>query len=559
MRLYGNFITKGETEGASANDPKGKVTKCTIPASGYLNPQSQCYLPLTTSSQVMLYLKVAGFRKAEKDVIRIEAAGKKLKSQQGLCICPPHTDGTSAFHCALEVQEESIKMQDSTSHGSQIDVEEYSLIFHPSLTIQNLLPFPMDADLASAAGESVLDRLYELLVSEGESVAVCDFDLTKPVKLKAAIRGFEIAAPVDLRPSRKSKNAASVTERPVKFCSTKNGVMPGNHILQLKHLDLRLRETGIGMSGARRVTLFCPYWILNKTDKEILIKDRKTHFGGQMVLKPCSGEHEWTPVLFSSTKSTVFISVAGVSWSKVINLNSVGLKGTVHVLAPVDVDPDEETEVVFPHGVMLEREPLLLSFVQMRGALSFTDKRPPDEGPSREPSAAISDEEEDGLPPETKDKGPRFSRLEFSVSVHMGPGAFEVVKVLRISPRYILYNNSTDKLLIGQKGTKKVIRMEPGAQIDYYWHDSEAPQEICAKFAYGVWCYSGGFRLDQVNDFGLRIRNPRRKGFYKILQVDVSLKGDSMICAFCNPDDEYPPYKIDNRLESRFDFLRLEM
>ena len=539
LKLFANFIDRDETEGDAEGDAKAKVQREAIPSRGFLGSMKQSYLPISASSRVMLYLKVAGYRKAEKHVIRIEGSGKKLMTQQGLYTCPAYKNNTLPFNCCLEVQETVVKMQDPTSHGMQTEVFEYSLIFHPTLTIQNLLPIFIEGDLTLSPSDQ---NPHSIHVEEGEAVPVHDFDLTKTVKWKAHFHGFETVMPLDLKPSPKAKHQVSTVDRRVRFHPTNRGFMLGNHFLHLKHLELTLRESYIGMSGARKVTVFCPCWILNKTEKEILIKDRKSNFVPHVTARPLTVEDDWSPVLFSTSRSTAYIAVSYKSWSKTIYLNSVGFKDSVFVLAPCEAEEEENGEIVFPHGVVT-REHGFKSFTQFLSPGVPAEDRELPRTPSKE---EVLSEDEDKLPPVLKSRGPRFSRLDFSISVHLGPGDFDLVKVLRICPRYVLYNHSTERLQIGQKGTKSDILIDPGTHIDYYWHDSEAPQEICIRPANATWCYSGGFRLDEVNDFGLRIRNARYPGMYRIFQVDVSFRGDSMICAF-SEDEENPPYRIDNR------------
>lgn len=531
-------------------DPKGKVHRCTIPSDRYLSPDQHSYLPLSSYQCGVLYLKVMGFKKADKCPLRIEEAGKKLKTQRGLYYCPPSTVGTCSFHCCLDIQEHPIKIQNTGSTGGRHDeIMEYSMLWYPALTVQNLLPISLEAELYAPLNESHRIHYHDLSAAEGECIPVYDFDLSRTLKLKGSINGFDSHVPLDLKPNRKTGGSVSVGDRRTKFVSTKSGFMQGDHFLHLKYLELNVRETFVGKSGARKVTIFSPFWILNKTKKDILITDRKSSLRPHITMRARRDDEEWTPVLFPTNRSTAFFAVGSNYWSKAINLNSVGLKDAVYVLASVDGEIEEETEPVIPHGVTNPRDNnMFKSFTQMLSSpISFTGELPPLLGSS---TLNLSDDEELAM---SNPKGPRKMRMDFSVSIHLGPGEFDLVKVLKISPRYVLYNNSNQTLQIGQKGTRYAIRLTSKEQQDYYWSDSEASQQICVRPVAGTWRYSGGFRVDEVNDFGLRIRSSRR-GSYMLLRVDVSLKGDSMVCAFSN-DENAPPYRIENRHDRKRRFF----
>lgn len=56
-----------------------------VPGTGMLEPGEHCYLPVPASLGALVYLKAAGYQRAEKDVIRID---ENLRKQEGLYTCP---------------------------------------------------------------------------------------------------------------------------------------------------------------------------------------------------------------------------------------------------------------------------------------------------------------------------------------------------------------------------------------------------------------------------------------------------------------------------------------
>eukprot|EP00210_Caulerpa_lentillifera_P006324 g6040.t1 len=546
MSFLVNLISRQDNTGLNNDPQKSTMYQSLLPVNGYLNPGSQTYLPVTDCPTMMVYLKVKGFNKAVKDVIRIEDSGKELSQQQGVYTCSAPNNGPADFHCCMEVQRTSLKTSVSSGRGHQDEIQEHSMIFHPVLTIQNLLPFTMEAMFSNTADISRPDFLQ---IYEGESVPVNDFDLSKAVKCKMKISGFENHIGVEISPSRKLKYSARPTTsvKTVKMYPYQQGLMQGDHRSHLKSLKLRMKEELIGQSRAKVVQFFCPYWILNKTTKQLMVKDRKTQLIPHLTAMPIHEEDTWAPALFPSNRSTAFIAVTPAFWSKGINLNSVGLKDSISVLEPCLGDGvSEDSEIIRPHGVLLKQPGIRPAFTAQNVETASLSLH----GLTERESGDFEDEQEVEIEEVIEDDRrqlPKFSRLDFAVSIHLGPGQFDLVKVVKISPRYILYNHSGQKLQFGQLKTAKSMEIETGEQLEYYWFDSEAPQELCVRPTVGTWCYSGGFRLNEVNDFGLRIRNSRQPGLYQILKVDVSIKGDSMICVFCELNDADPPYRIENQ------------
>ena len=57
-----------------------------VPSLGMLAPGLHAYLPVPAALGSLLYLKAATYKRAEKDVIRLQG---DLRKQQGLYSCPP--------------------------------------------------------------------------------------------------------------------------------------------------------------------------------------------------------------------------------------------------------------------------------------------------------------------------------------------------------------------------------------------------------------------------------------------------------------------------------------
>lgn len=76
-------------------------------------------------------------------------------------------------------------------------------------------------------------------------------------------------------------------------------------------------------SKARDIAIFCPFWVLNKTDVDLVCKDKSLHAHVPQHAPPAAGGTA-TPLLFSSRRGSVSLRVSGGSWSPSINLDKTG-------------------------------------------------------------------------------------------------------------------------------------------------------------------------------------------------------------------------------------------
>lgn len=75
-----------------------------------------------------------------------------------------------------------------------------------------------------------------------------------------------------------------------------------------------------------------------------------------------------------------------------------------------------------------------------------------------------------------------------------------------------------------QKKTSVTEELNPGEQREYYWYKAtDAKQELIVRNKNDSWNWSGSFKLDEVNDFGLRIRNSQ-KSLFMIQSIVISHK-----------------------------------
>lgn len=188
----------------------------------------------------------------------------------------------------------------------------------------------------------------------------------------------------------------------------------------------------------------------------------------------------------------------------------------------------------------------------------------------------------------SNDKASRLYVL--GVSIAVAEGKFRRTKVVTISPRFILMNGlersikvkqqeqsrkpfhvpafplhssqSTSDSAMGKLPTRNLLRANAGSpdslsirageRLPFHWEDSNKPREICVSFDEYGWTWSGGFAINNIGEFAVRLRNQHNHAVY-ILRVEVALgesnsgSNSSTVYITFRPElPRLPPYRINN-------------
>lgn len=76
-------------------------------------------------------------------------------------------------------------------------------------------------------------------------------------------------------------------------------------------------------SRAREVAVFCPFWLLNKTDVPLACRDATLRSQAPQLSAPALGGLA-TPLLLSSARGGMHLRVGSGPWSPGINLDKIG-------------------------------------------------------------------------------------------------------------------------------------------------------------------------------------------------------------------------------------------
>ncbi|KAK9808775.1 hypothetical protein WJX72_003363 [[Myrmecia] bisecta] len=554
---------------------RGAAAISTVPGSGPLSPGLQCYLPVPAIWGGLIYLHAVGYQMGKKD--KIDIVGPQLKEKQGLYTCPAMHANQKPFHCCLEVREDVIKV--CMKEGEVLKEQpEYVLRFQPPLVIHNVLPYEISITLFDSTNQADPPTFT---VGVGGSVEVYQFDMTKKIRMaiqmqeyKSTGKGVAIHHPpspyfedsarrlvlADLPGLRMARDIVLV-----KDMRNADNTLPRAFGYNSSRLVLRLHNKMNSASRAREVVIFCPFWVINKTNLTIRFRDN-TPSGNLPVVAPPGLGGTAQPLLFSSTRGSMKMCVHPGHWSRSINLDSLGINGSTYVLGPTnpsgrremlteDVVRFEVQQTIAPRGM----SPRGRNNSRLHSRLS----------PLRRNKDEIGTEHEEVAPPVPSEADPghllakfncgaggsmtgvleqqRLKRYEFSVETGLGPTIFHRSKVITITSRYVLFNNSDEPLQYGQRGTKLVWQLPPDARAPFHWDDAEGRFELCVRPSVGQWNWSGAFQIDGAGDFGLRVYSSSLKK-HRIIPVDVSLNGASYLVTV-GKEAVHPPYRIENRCE----------
>ncbi|DBA93880.1 TPA: hypothetical protein ACH3X3_013925 [Trebouxia sp. C0006] len=554
---------------------KGAAAISVVP-NNPLAPGQQTYLPVPAIWGGLMYVHVIGWETAKKDKIDLE--GSKLKEKQGLYTCPPSSPNQLPFHCCLEVKEEQIKV--ATKEGEPATKQdeglpEYVLRFHAPIVMHNLLPYPVTVTLTdsrSSKSGGVSAQVGSWNIRVGGSEDVYFFDLSKKLKMGIEMQEYRSMKDKTIHHPHASWatdehhsmfglpdwsllggfSSSSNIMLKREGDSDENGVSHhGNQLLVCIHNKMDFA------SKAREVVIFCPYWIINKTNLTLKLKDNTPVSSLPPKAAPGLGGVA-QPILFGAGRAHMRISVHESYWSKTINLESVGINTQTHTYAPtnsvgrasrMDMDVMMEDVIKFENQFPIEpgaqvpgrkrdSSRMLLSHPSSPRSKKF-------KGPSGLPIASPVLDPGHLLTKLNADITQKH-RHEFSLETCLGPTIFHRTKVITITSRYVLFNNSSEPLQYGQRNTSLVWQLAPGVKAPFHWDDADGRFELCVRPAQGKWIWSGAFEIDQVDDFGLRVYNTTKR--HRILPVDISLSSGSLLITV-GKDAQQPPYRIENRCE----------
>ncbi|GBG24825.1 Vacuolar protein sorting-associated protein 13A [Hondaea fermentalgiana] len=361
--------------------------------------------------------------------------------------------------------------------------------------------------------------------------------------------------------------------------------------IQLKDSNRRTLTVSAELSvlpgGIRKLVLFVPYWIVNLSDLHLLVRSASRSaslaetFGGHIA----AGQNDAMAVM----RRLRMRQKLGERY-----LNRRGVTGERRAPGGL-LDILDDTVL---HGGKRTSDPLMFSYTDTRRKKGRICVKAADSGWSQAmglDSAGTAGLIELKQQWNVKSDSPR-QLFVLGVSIAVAEGQFRRTKVITLTPRFVLINALGRTLKVKQRplghgtstssgsemfglggvvsrlfsaksvdaqqrlyGSTSVLTsaseradsIRPGERTPYHWRDASAPREICVRFDEYGWIWSGGFSIDNIGEFYVRLRNEHTHAVY-ILRVDVALdrantSGSSTIFITFRPElPSLPPYRIDN-------------
>ncbi|KAK3275586.1 hypothetical protein CYMTET_16293 [Cymbomonas tetramitiformis] len=539
---------------------------------GPLDAGDHLFVPLNVGERAFLVLQAEGYMRADKDKIGLNM--KQLLEQQGLISCPSVEDPDAPpFVCSLKAQEVLTQ-----SRGCAVPVKEYVLTVSPPLLVENLLPYTMQVTIEDR--ETRVQKVYA--IQPGEKRPVHDLTMEHRLKMEVTLDVYPTEdsepvlykshglVPVHYPPHRLHPALSGLVDyqyqyAEASFLNDLPGMRLPREILMMNSATKRIgfkisiENTMHAASHTRHMSLYCPYWLVNHTKVRLQMRDSSTM--APIDCPEALPDTQAMPILYNTSRSSMQIQIWGEkdSWSKSMPLNSVGIKGAVSMMATKE--PVREDSSV-RNSLTLARQ------------ASFKDLQVPDPpGMARgskcdavDHCASTASSALDTPYDRRRKAGPTFASVkegrrqyEFGVEVRLAPGAFSRTKVVTLSPRFLIKNESGQPCWYAQRGCYDTARLlQAGSHSSFHWADHTKRFEIQVKPGIDVaYQWSGSFRIDEAGEIGVRVRGQeaaagaeagpsRQRATYLIMPVDVSLSGASVVVTL-GPADSPPPYRIENQ------------
>jgi len=148
------------------------------------------------------------------------------------------------------------------------------------------------------------------------------------------------------------------------------------------------------------------------------------------------------------------------------------------------------------------------------------------------------------------DRNQPEERFYVGVEVRAGQGRFSRTRVVTLVPSYVLFNDTSRKLLVGQQGANHMGRLDslpPGASEAFHWPVDRPDPMLVLRYIEDTssrWLWCRGVEIDDVGTSYIKMyqdRNPTMS----LIRVDVRLVGAARQVVLRDATDS-PPFRIEN-------------
>ncbi|CAI5470243.1 unnamed protein product [Closterium sp. Yama58-4] len=364
------------------------------------------------------------------------------------------SDVRRPFYCCLQVN--SDPLAHSASNGLY---EEFTLSFVPPVAIQNGLPY----DLEAYVWDVEWGTRHIVYVPSGESRDLYHVSLDHTLQMHIALfvpggeyrtrRRYPIHFPPNPLLQKQFGSRAFAYDVRTLRLAVKCRLFP-QHAPSASPITLSIDNRHNWQSRNRSISLLAHYWVINLTKFRL-----KLSTGSSQNPLDCPRYQEGQPALLNVRRGAITaISLDGFHWSKSISIDSVGIKGSVAVAGPAST-ASQHHHHTSDHALMRQQTTEEWENVVQLEAPAGT--------PSRRTTAMSP--------------FPALRRFEFGVEVRLAPSLCEGTKLVIISPRFMVSNQTGQAMQIAQIGTTTARVLADKMRQPFHWDDEKLGTYLVAR------------------------------------------------------------------------------
>ncbi|CAI6006663.1 unnamed protein product, partial [Closterium sp. NIES-64] len=366
------------------------------------------------------------------------------------------SDVRRPFYCCLQV------ISDPLAHSASNGLyEEFTLSFVPPVAIQNGLPY----DLEAFVWDVEWGTRHIVYVPSGESRDLYHVSLDHTLQMHIALfvpggeyrtrRRYPIHFPPNPLLQKQFGSRAFAYDVRTLRLAVKCRLFP-QHSPAASPITLSIDNRHNWQSRNRSISLLAHYWVINLTKFRL-----KLSTGSSQNPLDCPRYQEGQPALLNVRRGAITaISLDGFHWSKSISIDSVGIKGSVAVAGPASTASQHHQHHSHPdHDLMRPQTTEEWENVVQLEA--------PAGAPSRRTTAMSP--------------FPTLRRFEFGVEVRLAPSLCEGTKLVIISPRFMVSNQTGQPMQIAQIGTSTARVLADKVRQPFHWDDEKLGTYLVAR------------------------------------------------------------------------------
>jgi len=152
-------------------------------------------------------------------------------------------------------------------------------------------------------------------------------------------------------------------------------------------------------------------------------------------------------------------------------------------------------------------------------------------------------------------------KYEFGVRTEVAPGLFHRSRLIILTPRFAIKNESGQNLMLAQYENviqdESIMRLKHNAWGFFHWTDSKKPNNVVMSLSDSLlqkpYAWSGRFKIDQVGDFTVKLKQDKKESLriwnnedYYYARIVITLEESIVVMRILPEDLNNPPYKIQN-------------